>query len=322
MGAPELVKRAEEVGALEASWDVLFTTSLVSFAELIALLPPRLSALPRVLYMHENQAAYPAAPGRKDPRDGHAVATNITSMLAADIILWNSRWNRDSFLAGLRAMLGVNVRHTLADLPDRILDRSIVCWPPVEDVSVDHPSESEVLHNATEAHRRGLTLVAWPHRWEHDKGPEELLALDRAHGASAGLGWVLLGEQFQHEPESLRALREGAGDRVIHAGRAARCEYLEWLAVSDWVCSTAVHEFFGIAVAEALLAGCLPWLPDRLSYPELLPAAAKGLSPMSPPADAAEVRHAVSTHLEACTAARAVRAIEDAATTATPLTRR
>ena len=53
-----------------------------------------------------------------------------------------------------------------------------------------------------------------------------------------------------------------------------RRRYLRRLAACDWVLSTAVHEFFGVAVVEALLAGCLPWLPDRLSYPELLPPGA------------------------------------------------
>ena len=57
-------------------------------------------------------------------------------------------------------------------------------------------------------------------------------------------------------------------------------EYWKWLAKADWVLSTADHEFFGIAVVEALFAGCLPWLPEKLSYPELLPACARGLTPM------------------------------------------
>ena len=88
-------------------------------------------------------------------------------------------------------------------------------------------------------------------------------------------------------------------------------EYWSWLHKADWVLSTATHEFFGIAVVEALLAGCLPWLPQRLSYTELLPEHCRGLSPMSPPTDIVETRSSISDHLLPATAPIAVERIDD-----------
>jgi glycosyltransferase involved in cell wall biosynthesis len=50
-----------------------------------------------------------------------------------------------------------------------------------------------------------------------------------------------------------------------------REDYLAWLKRGLVVVSTAIQENFGIAVVEAMRCGCLPLLPRRLSYPEILP---------------------------------------------------
>ena len=58
--------------------------------------------------------------------------------------------------------------------------------------------------------------------------------------------------------------------RIIHFGYAAsRQQYLRLLGRGDFVLSTAIHEFFGLAVIEAVRCGCHPLLPSRLSYPEI-----------------------------------------------------
>ncbi|MDX1664197.1 MAG: hypothetical protein R3272_10400, partial [Candidatus Promineifilaceae bacterium] len=36
---------------------------------------------------------------------------------------------------------------------------------------------------------------------------------------------------------------------------------------------TALHEFFGISILEAIYCHTFPILPDRLSYPEIIPGA-------------------------------------------------
>ncbi|MCB0969722.1 MAG: glycosyltransferase, partial [Ilumatobacter sp.] len=61
------------------------------------------------------------------------------------------------------------------------------------------------------------------------------------------------------------------GDRVVHAGWAETDEYPRLLRSADVVVSTAHHEFYGIAVVEAIGAGAFPILPNRLVYPERIP---------------------------------------------------
>jgi glycosyltransferase involved in cell wall biosynthesis len=62
------------------------------------------------------------------------------------------------------------------------------------------------------------------------------------------------------------------GERVIHYGWANAMTYARLLWQADVVVSTALHEFFGISIVEALYCGCFPVLPRRLAYPEILPA--------------------------------------------------
>lgn len=306
-GSPGVVSgergEREEWGQWEP--DVLFATSLLSLGDLVALLPRPWRSCPSVLYMHENQLAYPVREefAAADDRDLQYSVTNLMSMLAADRILFNSRWNQESFLGGIQELLDRSPDNIL-NVEGLLRNRSRIAWPPVDVPETGVGGEGRVLHNAP--------VVVWPHRWEHDKGAAELLEMGRMlRGKGVGVKWILLGEQFPDMPSELRVfLDEFSGD-ILHAGRIDRREaYLEMLSRADWVLSTASHEFFGIAVVEAMLMGCLPWLPDRLSYPELVPAQYQGMSPLAPPDDPVAVRRAIRGHLEPCMAGQAVSRIE------------
>jgi glycosyltransferase involved in cell wall biosynthesis len=307
LGAIELVDQATARGVLEGALDAVFVTSLISAADLRALLPASLRALPMILYMHENQATYPAR-GEPDPRDVHFALTNLTSILAADLTIWNSRYNRESFLCGIGRILEHVPSGSVNEVRDRIERKSTVIWPPVE-----RPPESvkrstgppgRVLHNPVR--------VVWPHRWEHDKGPEALLQLARRYTGRLDLRWTILGERFEKTPPALNEFERRFSDRIDHVGfEPDRYAYWQRLADCDWVLSTATHEFFGIAVVEAMLAGCLPWLPNRLSYPELLPTEARDLSPAKPPQDPQATRAALARHLEPALAGNAVGRLDE-----------
>ncbi len=301
--------------------DLLFVTSLLSASDLRAMLPGAWRAAPLVVYMHENQAAYPTAgtgaPPEASSRDAHFALTNLTSLLAADRVLWNSRWNLTSFLDGMRTLL----RHapvSAAQVDEwlgQIERRSTVTWPPVEDPQTLHnPGRTD--NNGRSDAAGGAVRVVWPHRWEHDKGPDELLDLARRHTTPLNLRWVILGESFDRVPDAMRMFLDEFHDHIDHAGFIeSRDDYLAMLTTCDWVLSTARHEFFGVAVVEAMLAGALPWLPARLSYPELLPDELRGITPLAPPTDAAAARVALRRHLALALAPAAVERIDDELTT-------
>ncbi len=303
----------ESVGGC-GGFELIFTTSLLSAADLRANLPRGLWDLPLILSMHENQVAYPYrySEGEENGggsecvggRDSHFALTNLTSLLTADLVIWNSNWNQDSFLLGIQDILKHHPDNKLGNCNETIKAKSTIIWPPTQIPELDSCVYSAagsdesvggggggILHNSVR--------VVWPHRWEHDKGPGELLEIADRYTEQYNLRWILLGEQFQTIPTEMQQFIERWSARIDHYGYVKdRAEYNHWLTQADWVLSTAQHEFFGIAVVEALLVGCLPWLPNRLSYPELLPESARGLSPMHPPDDPDAVKQAIREHLQ------------------------
>ena len=82
----------------------------------------------------------------------------------------------------------------------------------------------------------------------------------------------MLGENFQAKPGAFIRARSRYGDRIRQYGYVeSREEYLKWLQRGSSVISTAEQENFGIAVIEAVRCGCIPLLPARLAYPEIIP---------------------------------------------------
>jgi glycosyltransferase involved in cell wall biosynthesis len=125
------------------------------------------------------------------------------------------------------------------------------------------------LEQCSPIERDGRARIVWNHRWEHDKRPDRFMrAVDRLEG---DFDVVLLGEDRLGGDPVREAFESELGDRLVWSGFAERDRYVALLNDSDIVVSTADHEFFGISVVEAIGAGCFPVLPNRLSYPELIP---------------------------------------------------
>jgi glycosyltransferase involved in cell wall biosynthesis len=115
-------------------------------------------------------------------------------------------------------------------------------------------------------------LILWNQRWEYDKDPNTFFrALYALADEGTAFRLALAGANVRQMPEEFDAARKRLGARVVHYGRADEAAYARLLRQADVVVSTALHEFFGVAVVEAIYCGCFPVLPRRLTYPELVP---------------------------------------------------
>jgi glycosyltransferase involved in cell wall biosynthesis len=254
----DLLSRAEPVESYEA----VLCSGFVDVAALRGLGPAWLRRAPVLTYFHENQFAYPVQ--SENERDVHFGLTNLTTALASDRLAFNSRHNLETFLEGSEELLKQGCDLAFPKLRDRITAKARVLPPGLEFDDID----AEPRQPST-----GSPVIVWNHRWEHDKDPqtffETLLALDRA-GIEFRL--IILGQTFRQVPPIFAEAAARLGERLLHSGYCrSRRDYVRWLRQGDLVVSTARHEFFGLAVLEAVRAGCRPLLPARLSYPELFP---------------------------------------------------
>ena len=236
--------------------DLVLATSMVDLATIKGL-NRQLTEAPAWYYFHENQFAYPMS--EHQVRSIEPRMVQLYGALAADRLLFNSRFNRDSFLDGVDELLGLMPDGIPERVRERLAPRCEVLPVPVEPV---HPSE-----------QRDLRLIVWNHRWEYDKAPEvfskAMIAL-----AESGVEFrlALLGKRPRTVPESLARLRHALPDRIIADGHLPPDQYQHLLGRAGVAVSTAVHEFQGISMLEAASAGVRPLVPDALCYPEQYPA--------------------------------------------------
>lgn len=241
-----------------ADFDVLFCTDMLNVAEFRGLCTAEIRALPTIVYFHENQLTYPNR--QESDRDLHFAFTNMTTALAADRVWFNSAFHRDDFLAAV----------------DRLIDRMPDCQPRGVADSIREKSE---VHSpgvdafpARTARAPGPLRILWVSRWEHDKNPQTFFdALGLLVDRGCDFRVSVLGESFGRVPACFDTARKRLANHVEHWGfLPTQADYHKTLSAADVVVSTANHEFFGIAVLEAVAAGCFPLVPRRLAYPEIL----------------------------------------------------
>ncbi|XP_005463431.1 tRNA-queuosine alpha-mannosyltransferase isoform X1 [Oreochromis niloticus] len=289
------------------SYRLLFSSSVLSLCELAALRPD-LAQLKKVLYFHENQLLYPVR--RHQDRDFQYGYNQVLSCLVADVVVFNSRFNMDSFLSSIPSFMKKIPDHRPKDLdrlirpkcvvlnfplqfPDvsRFLPKHKLVRRPTEQSHVDDIITLQAKQQQSRAHDEDTPRceqpaeggvanqvkplhIVWPHRWEHDKNPELFFStLLRLKERGLDFHLSVLGETFTDVPEIFSSSRLLLDSHILNWGfLPSKEDYLRVLCEADVVVSTASHEFFGVAMLEAVHCGCFPLCPKALVYPEIFPA--------------------------------------------------
>jgi len=241
--------------------DVVVVSSLTDVSALCGLARHVVGEASIVVYQHESQLLYPRSPHQsKEPADEAGSMAEWRSMVASDEVWFNSAFHRNAYLNAAK------VRFT-----------SIATTPGHEHLIDGIAAKASVLPVAVEMAdivARPLSptvepLVLFNQRWDDDKRPGAVMAaLDDVARSGAAFRVALAGPRSEHA----RRPRLGAAlsARVVHDESADRSVYAQLLHAADVVVSDAVHEFFGVSIVEAIAAGCVPILPARQNYPNLV----------------------------------------------------
>lgn len=159
--------------------------------------------------------------------------------MAADVILFNSQFNKQSFLENINKLIKFLPDNRPKNIQDEIIKKIQVLYFPVQfPKNIKSIISESVLH------------IVWPHRWEFDKGPDQFYdILLKLKNNNLKFRVSILGETFSEIPETFNLIKNEFKDEIINFGFVeSKEEYFNILSSCHVVVSTALHEFFGVSM--------------------------------------------------------------------------
>jgi glycosyltransferase involved in cell wall biosynthesis len=261
---------------LELDYDCLIVTSMVDLASLRGFVP-KLARIPTLVYVHENQFDYPESQGTHQQHNQlNAQLTSIYSLLCADKILFNSQYNFDTFYQGASNLLKKLPDGIPNGLIARLKHLSSVLAVPIEAYAIGQQvtNRRNFVEETKPIGPSELELhLVWNHRWEYDKQPEVLFdALVKFKQLGFRFKLHVLGQSFRHIPKCFILAKKALAEHIVTWGYQPREKYDAILSQADLVISTALHDFQGLSMLEAIARGAKPIAPNRVAYPEYIAA--------------------------------------------------
>ena len=277
--------------------DVLIVSEMMDVALFKALISKAGHGhLPILLYLHEIQLCYPISASDEDLKkhfDNHYAFINYTSALAADQLIFNSTFHRDVFLEALPRFLKGFPKPNTIEYHPQLAPKS---------TGID-PGMAFRKMKPDQGYDNAQPIILWNHRWEYDKNPGLFFAtLAQLNDLRVDFHLVVLGKSFDNIPKEFAQAREQFSDKILQWGQVQSInDYYTWLDRSDIVVSTSLQDFFGISVVEAIYHRCWPILPNRLAFPEHIPAGLQSECLYDNDADLLPLlRRAVDLHPRSC----------------------
>lgn len=245
---------------LAQDYDLILATSMVDLSSLRGFLP-KLAQIPTIIYFHENQFVYPIS--NRQPNILNVQLTSIYTLLCADKVVFNSNYNLETFFDGAATLL--------KQMPERLPVSIVKDFRQLAQV-IPVPINLSPSPRKIESPLQRPIQILWNHRWEYDKRPEVFFAaIDKLFASGIDFRLHVVGQSFEHSPACFDNAKARLQSKIGTWGYVERLQYEALLNSCDIVISSALHDFQGLSMLEAINGGCIPVAPKRVAYPEYIP---------------------------------------------------